>query len=38
MDRLKVFTFLSRAEIEELAVSVAERPFAREGQRSSPTK
>ena len=33
VDRLKVFTFLSRAEIEELEKSVAERPFAREGQR-----
>lgn len=33
VDRLKVFTFLSRAEIEELAAAVAERPFAREGQR-----
>ncbi|WP_285248038.1 tyrosine--tRNA ligase [Pseudarthrobacter sp. efr-133-R2A-89] len=33
VDRLKVFTFLTRAEIEEIAVSVAERPFAREGQR-----
>jgi tyrosyl-tRNA synthetase len=33
VDRLKVFTFLSRAEIEELASAVAERPFAREGQR-----
>jgi tyrosyl-tRNA synthetase len=33
VDRLKVFTFLGRAEIEELAKSVAERPFAREGQR-----
>ncbi|RKR19740.1 tyrosine--tRNA ligase [Arthrobacter oryzae] len=31
--RLKVFTFLSRAEIEALELSVAERPFAREGQR-----
>ncbi|MFC8411869.1 tyrosine--tRNA ligase [Arthrobacter sp. NPDC057259] len=31
--RLKVFTFLSRAEIEALEASVAERPFAREGQR-----
>ena len=31
--RLKVFTFLSRAEIEALETSVAERPFAREGQR-----
>jgi tyrosyl-tRNA synthetase len=33
VDRLKVFTFLSRAEIDAIAVSVAERPFAREGQR-----
>lgn len=33
VDRLKVFTFLSRAEIEELGTAVAERPFAREGQR-----
>ena len=32
-DRLKVFTFLSRAEIEELELAIAERPFAREGQR-----
>ncbi|WP_426998899.1 tyrosine--tRNA ligase [Pseudarthrobacter sp. N5] len=32
-DRLKVFTFLSRAEIEALEVSIEERPFAREGQR-----
>ncbi|MGG5172227.1 tyrosine--tRNA ligase [Pseudarthrobacter sp. J1738] len=31
--RLKVFTFLSRNEIEELERSVAERPFAREAQR-----
>ncbi|MGO4434970.1 tyrosine--tRNA ligase, partial [Paenarthrobacter sp. RAF9] len=31
--RLKVFTFLSRAEIEALETSVAERPFARVGQR-----
>ncbi len=31
--RLKVFTFLSRAEIEALELAVAERPFAREGQR-----
>ncbi len=31
--RLKVFTFLTRAEIEALELSVAERPFAREGQR-----
>ena len=33
VDRLKVFTFLNRAEIEALAAAVAERPFAREGQR-----
>ncbi|WP_423184266.1 tyrosine--tRNA ligase [Arthrobacter sp. NyZ413] len=33
VDRLKVFTFIGRAEIEEVAVAVAERPFAREGQR-----
>lgn len=33
VDRLKVFTFLSRAEIEEMGTLVAERPFAREGQR-----
>jgi tyrosyl-tRNA synthetase len=33
VDRLKVFTFLTKAEIEELSVAVAERPFAREGQR-----
>jgi tyrosyl-tRNA synthetase len=33
VDRLKVFTFLSRAEIETIATAVAERPFAREGQR-----
>jgi tyrosyl-tRNA synthetase len=33
VDRLKVFTFLTRAEIEEIATAVAERPFAREGQR-----
>ena len=33
VDRLKVFTFLNRAEIEAIGVSVAERPFAREGQR-----
>ncbi|MFF1882285.1 tyrosine--tRNA ligase [Pseudarthrobacter sp. NPDC058196] len=33
VDRLKVFTFLARAEIDDIAVSVAERPFAREGQR-----
>jgi tyrosyl-tRNA synthetase len=33
VDRLKVFTFLTRAEIEDFAAAVAERPFAREGQR-----
>jgi tyrosyl-tRNA synthetase len=33
IDRLKVFTFLSRARIEELGVEVAERPFKREAQR-----
>ncbi|MBT2514196.1 tyrosine--tRNA ligase [Arthrobacter sp. ISL-30] len=33
VDRLKVFTFLTRAEIEDIAKSVAERPFAREAQR-----
>jgi tyrosyl-tRNA synthetase len=33
IDRLKVFTFLSRAEIEELAAAVASRPFAREAQK-----
>ncbi|MEV8214612.1 tyrosine--tRNA ligase [Leifsonia sp. NPDC077715] len=31
--RLKVFTFLSRAEIEELERKVAEEPFRREAQR-----
>jgi tyrosyl-tRNA synthetase len=31
--RLKVFTFLNRTEIEALESAVAERPFAREGQR-----
>ncbi|MPV51177.1 tyrosine--tRNA ligase [Pseudactinotalea sp. HY160] len=31
---LKVFTFLERAEIEELAAQVAERPAAREAQRA----
>ncbi|MDM4762517.1 tyrosine--tRNA ligase [Galbitalea sp. SE-J8] len=34
VDRFKVFTFLSRAEIEELAARHAEAPFKREGQRS----
>ncbi|MCA4134696.1 tyrosine--tRNA ligase [Arthrobacter sp. M4] len=33
IDRLKIFTFLSRSEIEELAAQVADRPFAREAQR-----
>ena len=33
IDRLKVFTFLSREQIEALAVEVAERPFKREAQR-----
>lgn len=31
---LKVFTFLSREEIESLATAVTERPFARAGQRA----
>lgn len=34
IDRLKVFTFLSRARIEELSVAVAEQPFRREAQRT----
>src|SRR5690606_29295290 len=33
IDRLKVFTFLSRAEIETLAEAVAAEPFRREAQR-----
>lgn len=33
VDRLKVFTFLSRSEIEEIATETADRPFARTGQR-----
>ncbi|MEE1622018.1 tyrosine--tRNA ligase [Zafaria sp. J156] len=33
VDRLKVFTFLDRAEIEALAAEVAERPFARKAQK-----
>jgi tyrosyl-tRNA synthetase len=33
VDRLKVFTFLSRARIEELAVAIATEPFKREAQR-----
>ena len=34
IDRLKVFTFLSRAEIERLAEAVAAEPFRREAQRT----
>ena len=33
VDRLKVFTFLTRAEIEEYAQKVADEPFRREAQR-----
>ncbi len=33
VDRLKVFTFLTRAEIEELAAQVESEPFKREAQR-----
>ncbi|MET3566488.1 tyrosyl-tRNA synthetase [Leifsonia sp. 563] len=33
IDRLKIFTFLSKAEIEELAQKVADEPFKREAQR-----
>ncbi len=33
VERLKVFTFLDRSEIEELAAAVAERPHLREAQR-----
>ncbi len=33
IDRLKVFTFLSRARIEQLAVAVRDEPFRREAQR-----
>ena len=33
VDRLKVFTFLTRAEIEELEAQVAAEPFRREAQR-----
>ena len=33
VDRLKVFTFLTRAEIEEYARKVAEEPFRREAQK-----
>ena len=34
VNRLKVFTFMTREEIEALGQQVAERPFAREGQRA----
>ncbi len=34
VDMLKVFTFLSRAEIEELAQQTEEKPFLRAGQRA----
>lgn len=34
IDRLKVFTFLSRAEIEALAAQVESEPFKREAQRT----
>ncbi len=34
IDRLKVFTFLTRAEIEEMATEVAERPHQRKAQRT----
>ncbi len=34
IERLKVFTFLSRAEIEALEVQVAEAPFKREAQKT----
>ena len=34
IDRLKVFTFLSRAQIEELAEAVASEPFRRAAQRT----
>jgi tyrosyl-tRNA synthetase len=34
IDRLKVFTFLSRAEIERLADAVVSEPFKREAQRT----
>lgn len=33
IDRLKIFTFLTRAEIDELAQKVADEPFKREAQR-----
>ena len=34
VDRLKVFTFLGREQIEAVAAAVAEKPQAREGQRT----
>jgi tyrosyl-tRNA synthetase len=34
VDRLKVFTFLTRAEIEEIRARHAESPFKREGQKT----
>ncbi len=34
IDRLKIFTFLQRAEIERLEHAVAEEPFRREAQRT----
>lgn len=34
VDRLKVFTFLRREQIEELAVKVAEEPFRRQAQKT----
>ena len=37
VDRLKVFTFLSRAEIEEYATRIANEPFKREAQRALAT-
>jgi tyrosyl-tRNA synthetase len=38
VDRLKVFTFLSRARIEELAAATANEPFRREAQRVLATE
>ncbi|RFA15690.1 tyrosine--tRNA ligase [Subtercola boreus] len=34
IDRLKIFTFLSRAELDRLAARVADEPFRREAQRT----
>ena len=34
IDRLKIFTFLTRAQIERLAQAVADEPFRREAQRT----